>query len=103
MLTVSGLGIGTVQEGDIRLRLGEILDLDITVQQQAIPLAGLRVELERDAVFRIPQIGPATFVDRRTVTSLPLLSRDLTELSVLSPLVRTSDGGFSVAGQRCGR
>ncbi|MCH7531419.1 MAG: hypothetical protein IIB36_06580 [Gemmatimonadetes bacterium] len=99
LLTVSGLGFGTVQEGDIRLRLGEILDLDITVQQQAIPLAGLRVELERDAVFRIPQIGPATFVDRRTVTSLPLLSRDLTELSVLSPLVRTSDGGFSVAGQ----
>jgi hypothetical protein len=99
VLTVSGLGFSTVQEADIQLRLGEMLDLDITVQQQAIPLAGLRVELERDAVFRIPQIGPATFVDRNTVSSLPLLSRDLTELSVLSPLVKTSDGGFSIAGQ----
>jgi carboxypeptidase family protein len=98
-LVVSGLGFGTVTEEDIALRMGEVAELDILVEQQAISLEGLRVELDRDPIFRIPQVGPATFVDRTTVTALPLLSRDLTELSVLSPLVKTSDNGFSVAGQ----
>ncbi|MDA0311551.1 MAG: carboxypeptidase regulatory-like domain-containing protein [Gemmatimonadetes bacterium] len=98
-LTVSGLGFGTVVEEDIALRLGETLELEIAVVQVAIALEGLRVELDRDPVFRIPQVGPATFVDRTTLTALPILSRDLTELSILSPLVKTSDDGFSVAGQ----
>ena len=56
--------------------------------------------MERTDVFNPSQVGRATRLDEIAVEAVPILSGDFMDLAVLSPLVKkTSDGGFSVAGQ----
>ena len=63
-------------------------------------MEGIDVVVDRAEVFNPSQVGPATRITERTVEAMPLLSRNVMELAVLSPLVKvTESGGFSVAGQ----
>ena len=99
LLEVEALGFGTVRREELRLRVGETLQVEIELRPTAIPVEGIQVRVRQDLVFQTSQIGPVTLLDRELVQAMPLLSRDLMELSVLSPLVKTSEGGFSIAGQ----
>jgi hypothetical protein len=65
-----------------------------------VQLEGVAVDVERSPVINPTQAGPATRLGERVVQSVPILSRDVMELAVLSPLVRTTEsGGFSIGGQ----
>lgn len=99
-MTVSLIGFATETREGIRLQVGETLTLDFTLVEQAVELEGINVEVERTDVFDPTQVGPSTKLDEVIVEAVPILSRDLMDLAVLSSLVKkTDDGGFSVAGQ----
>jgi hypothetical protein len=99
-LTVHHLAYTEERREGIRLQVGETRTLDFVLTEQAIELEGLLVEAERAEVFNPEQVGPAIVIPERQIEAAPLLSRDLMDLTTLSPLVRTTEeGGFSVAGQ----
>jgi hypothetical protein len=99
-LTVSRIGFADgVREG-IELAVGGTQTFEIVLAEEALELEGIEVAVERTAVFNPSQVGPATRLTERIVEEMPILSRNIMELAVLSPLVRTTEqGGFSVAGQ----
>jgi hypothetical protein len=99
-ITAFLLGYGEQTRENIYLIVGETLTLDFALQEEALEVEGINVEVERTDVFNPTQVGPATRLDEVTVEAVPILSRDFMDLAVLSPMVKkTSDGGFSVAGQ----
>ncbi len=100
VLTVQALGFADIIREDIELQVGETLTFSFTANEQAIDLEGIEVNAARAEIFTPDQVGPATRLDERTVEAIPILSRNIMELAVLSPLVKTTEGGgFSIAGQ----
>jgi len=99
-LKASYLGYAGEQRDSIYLAVGEIVTLDIELRQEAIAVEGIDIVVDRAEVFNPNQVGPATRITERTVEAMPLMSQNIMELAVLSPLVKvTESGGFSVAGQ----
>ena len=99
-LRVTSLGLTPFEREGLILQVGEVTTYDAIMSSQAVDIAGVNVEVRRDEIFNPQQVGPATLLSERVLESLPLLSRDITELALLSPLVKTTEsGGFSVAGQ----
>jgi hypothetical protein len=99
-LTIQALGYADATQEEIQLQVGETWVQDFVLETQAIQLEGIRVEADKAEIFNPSQVGPATLLNERVVESVPILSRDIMELAVLSPLVKTTEGGgFSVAGQ----
>lgn len=99
-VTVEHLGFATGQVDDLVLQVGEAYTVEVLMRERAVELAGIDVAVDRATIFNPKQVGPATRLTERTLESTPILSRDVMELAVLSPLVkRTEGGGFSVAGQ----
>ncbi len=88
-----------VQEG-VELEVGENHTVTLVLQLRAVEVEGVSVSVERATVFSPSQVGPTTLLNRRAVEAVPILSRDVMELTALSPLVRTTQaGGFSIGGQ----
>lgn len=99
-VTASRIGYREATEEGIELQVGRTHQVRLVLSRQALAIEGFRARVERTTVFHPSQVGPATLLSERTVQSTPLASRDLMELTTLSPLVRsTSGGGFSIAGQ----
>jgi hypothetical protein len=99
-LTIQHLGYSESAVEQIQLPVGETYTLEVYLAEQAVELAGIDVAVDRATIFTPTQIGPATRLTERVLDATPILSRDITQLAVLSPLVRTTEsGGFSVAGQ----
>lgn len=100
VLTIQALGFADIIRENIQLQVGETLTFQFTANEQAIDLEGIEVNAARAEIFTPDQVGPATRLDERTVEAVPILSRNIMELAVLSPLVKTTEGGgFSIAGQ----
>ena len=98
-LSIQHLGMAEGLREGILLQVGETFIADFGMQLQVVELEAISVEVDRSAVFNPSQVGPVTRLDTRTIEAMPLLSRDITELNLLSPLVTaTEGGGFSVAG-----
>ncbi|HSM06257.1 MAG TPA: carboxypeptidase regulatory-like domain-containing protein, partial [Longimicrobiales bacterium] len=99
-LTVQNLGTRDYRQEGIQLQVGETAIVQVTLETQAIEIEGIEVRAERTEIFDPGQVGPATLLNEEVVESVPILSRNIMELAVLSPLVKTTEGGgFSVAGQ----
>ena len=99
-VTAARLGYAQATSDGLQLQVGQTLTVDLVLQAQAVAVEGVEVQVERSAIFNPGQVGPATLLDEKAVASVPILSRDVMELAVLSPLVRTTEnGGFSVGGQ----
>ena len=99
-VTVQNLGYAESSVEQIQLPVGETYTLQMYLTEEAVELAGIDVAVDRATIFTPTQVGPATRLTERVLDAMPILSRDITQLAVLSPLVRTTEsGGFSVAGQ----
>ena len=97
---IRSLGYAEYLRDGLQLAVGEVTTLAAQLTQQAVELEGVNVQVDRDDIFNPAQVGQATILSERVVEAMPLLSRDITELALLSPLVKvTENGGFSVAGQ----
>jgi len=99
-LSVSLLGFARERRDSVYLTVGEIITIDLELREEAIQVEGIEVVVDRAEVFNPSQVGPAIRLTERTVEAMPLMSRNIMELAILSPLVKTTEGGgFSVAGQ----
>ena len=99
-VTVQTLGYAESRVEQIMLPVGETFTMEMYLDERAVELAGIDVAVDRATIFTPTQVGPATRLTERMIEATPILSRDVTQLAVLSPLVRTTEnGGFSVAGQ----
>ncbi|MGD8321579.1 MAG: carboxypeptidase regulatory-like domain-containing protein, partial [Gemmatimonadota bacterium] len=99
-VTATRLGYSDATEEGIQLQVGETRTLRLSLQPRPVPVEGVSVDVNRAEIFSPAQVGPVTLLDEEAVASVPVLSRNVMELSVLSPLVRgTEEGGFSVGGQ----
>lgn len=99
-LSVTRLGYTTERQEGIQLVVGQTYTMTFELKPQPVELEGVSVAVERSAVFNPAQVGPVTLINEKLLQSVPILSRDIMELSTLSPLVRTTEGGgFSVGGQ----
>jgi hypothetical protein len=98
-LTVRGLGIRETRRTGLRLQAGEALRLDITATPDAVTIEGVEVRGQPvDQIINPSRTGSATLLDQVTIAATPTVSRNIMELTALSPLVRRSTG-FSIAGQ----
>jgi hypothetical protein len=94
------LGFQEAVAGGITLQVGRTHETRLALVREALEIPGIEARVERVTIFHPSQVGPAMLIGERSVQATPLASRDLMELTALSPLVRsTADGGFSVAGQ----
>jgi len=99
-VTATRIGFAPASEEGIQLQMGERHEVRLTLEPAPVQVEGITVSAERAEVFNPAQIGPGTLLNETVVQSIPLPSRDILELTVLSPLVRTTEGGgFSIAGQ----
>lgn len=99
-LTVQYPGFAEERRERLVLQVGDVQAVDIVLRIDPLDVSGLEVTVDRATVFDPNQVGPATRITERMIESLPVLSRDVLEMAVLSPLVKTTEGGgFSVAGQ----
>lgn len=94
------IGHAPITVDGLNLPVGEMLRETHRFQVEAVALAGITVEADRSDIFGFEGVGQITILNRAEIAELPLLSRDLLDLTVLSPLVtRTEEGGLSFAGQ----
>ena len=97
-VTVTRIGFREFAREGIEVLLGRFVDLDVTLVSEAIAVEELVVEVEPDPVFNPGRIGISTLVTSRVLRELPTLTRNFIDFAALSPLVRTSEEGVSVAG-----
>ena len=97
-LTISHLGFADGLREGIELQVGETHLVEMVLLERAVEVEGVSVAVERRELFTRRQQGPVTLLDERSLTAIPLASRDVMDLTVLSPLVRTTEaGGFVIA------
>ncbi len=99
-VTVQHLAYAEGRVEQVMLPVGETFTMEMNLEEQALELEGIEVAVDRATIFTPNQVGPATRLTEAILDVMPILSRDVMELAVLSPLVKTTrGGGFSVAGQ----
>jgi hypothetical protein len=99
-LTISLLGYADGVEEGMLLQVGETRTVEMILEEQAVEVEGVSVRVERGEIFSRHQQGPVTLLNERTLRAIPLPSMDIMDVTVLSPLVRTTEaGGFSIGGQ----
>lgn len=99
-VTIRSLGLAEYRRAGVTLPVGETTAMEVVLRTEAVELEGLDVEVDRAAVFDRDLVGPTTRLSEERLESTPLISRDVMELALLSPLVKpTESGGFSIAGQ----
>jgi len=99
-LTATRIGYAEATRSDLQLPIGATLPVDLVLRGEAVPVEGVSVEVPRSEMLNRARVGPTTLVGERALGALPILSRNVMDLAVLSTLVRrTEAGGFSVAGQ----
>src|SRR5215813_13338900 len=101
-MTIEKGGFKVLHYGDVVLTVSQVLTVDakleISGQATTIEVSGQTlppIELDNASISNV--------VDERHITDLPLITRDPYQLILLSPGViqsNTSNGGFSVNGQR---
>jgi hypothetical protein len=97
VVTTSMVGYAN-QERSIRVLIGQTLNLDLTLSEQAIALEGIRVEATRtEAETRTTEV--ATNITREQIENVPLVDRNFLSLATLAPGVKREGGSITSGGQ----
>jgi hypothetical protein len=93
-------GLQTVRQENIRLLVGQILDVNLAMSVQSMTEA-ITVTAE-SPVVEVSRSSAAKYVSEEEIVNLPIAGRDFVDFALLTPQVRneTDRGGISVAGQR---
>ena len=97
-MTVTRIGLADRTREGIELLLGRFLTLDVTLVPEAVAIEGIEVVVRQDIEFDPGRIGISTLVTAAIIEELPTLSRNFVDFAALSPLVRVSEEGVSIAG-----
>lgn len=98
-LTVQGLGLSPSSLSSLHLAAGESRRVDVRLTARPVALPGITAAVAGDMIFSGTRTGAATVLEERALESAPLVDRNITALSVLSPLVAVQGDALSVAGQ----
>ena len=92
---ISCLGFQTVTFTDLTLQLAETFSLDATLNEDAEMLSEAMVIGAAASKFSAQKMGSATNISSKEITSLPTVSRSITDVTRLSPY---GGNGMSFAG-----
>ena len=95
-LQVSFMGFQTQTIEDITVQLGEAVNINFVLGEGATTLTGVTIAGERSTAFNTVRTGATTNVSNTQINRLPTLSRNLTDVSKLSPF---SSGSNSFVGR----
>ena len=99
-LQVRAIGYSPLARSGIVLSLGERRRADFRLTPVLVDLPELTVTATADPVLNAGRTGPAQTVTSELALALPVLNRDFSQLTFLSPqAVKTIDQGTSFAGQ----
>jgi hypothetical protein len=97
-----GIGYEPTTRSDITLSLGQRLNLDLELQQQAVQLQELTITAQENPLINAGRTGAAQTIGERAIRTLPLQGRNFTDLIATSPQATpssSSDGAITIAGQ----
>ena len=92
---ISCLGFQTVTYTDLNLQLAETFALDATLNEDAEMLSEAMVIGAAASKFSAQKMGSATNISSKEITSIPTVSRNITDVTRLSPY---GGNGMSFAG-----
>jgi len=95
-ITVRLLGYTAQEETDVVLSLGQNLNLDFQLTEQAVRLTAIEVTAEEDEILNANRTGAATFIDAQQAGLLPSVKRSTRDLIRIDP---RNDGNYSFAGR----
>ena len=95
-ITVRLLGYTAQEETDVVLSLGQNLNLDFQLTEQAVRLTAIEVTAEQDEILNANRTGAATFIDAQQAELLPSVKRSTRDLIRIDP---RNDGNYSFAGR----
>ena len=98
-LTASLDGFRSAEREDLRLLVGQVLDLDLT-----LPLSSVAetVVVTAAPLLETGRAGAAGYVGEEEIAALPISGRDFVQFALLQPTVKVEPqrGGISLSGQR---
>ena len=95
-ITVSFIGYGTSEQGDIMLTLGQAYTANFKMQETSSQLQEVVVTATQDKVFNTNRTGMQETMSREQITSLPTISRSWKDVVKLVPTQNNlSFGGVS--------
>ncbi len=98
-VVVRRIGFEQATQDNIYLSLGQRLELNFKLVEQAQQIAGVVVESQgEDPVFSPNRRGTQTTVSEEMINRLPTLNRNFTDFVKVAPQVSTSGPGYSGGG-----
>ncbi len=97
-ISVSFVGYNTQQVNDITLTLGNVVDLNFTLNPSVAELDEVVVVAIKNSVINSKRTGASTNVSNDVVNAVPTISRGLRDFTKLSPLANIAGSGTSFAG-----
>lgn len=94
-VTISFVGYEAQKIENVSLTLGVAVNLNISLKEEGTQLGEVLVTADRTGVFSSDRTGAATSIGRESITSLPTISRRISDFTRLTPQAR----GNSIAGQ----
>ena len=95
-VAISCLGYQPLTYTDVNLQLGETFALDASLSEDALMLGEAMVVAAPASKFSAEKTGAATNISSQQITSLPTVSRSITDLTRLSPY---GGNGMTFGGQ----
>jgi len=100
LITISYVGFETFTAGNINLNLGDSRNINAQLGESAAALDEVIVTGTRDGVFDSGKTGAETNVSQRQVSTLPSISRNISDFARLTPQAQvTGDDVISISGQ----
>jgi len=88
-VTVRRIGSPVLTRSGFGLTLGQRLEVDLVLAQQAVTILGVETRAERDRLFSRARMGTEAFLSDSTIRRMPVINRDLYDLVRLVPQTST--------------
>lgn len=85
VITVSDVGYKTQEVKNISLEIGQNLQQNFTLTQQAVNVGGVEVIANKQGLMNTNRTGAATNVSRKFIESFPTITRSFQDFEALSP------------------
>ncbi len=99
VITVSEVGYKTQEVRVASLEIGQNLELNFKLTEQAVNVGGVEIIAERNALMNTNRTGAATIVSKKYINDFPTITRSFQDFVDLSPQMVGYGGGNSSLGR----